>query len=87
MSALYGDKLIIETKNGIENIGAVYLYRNQKDHYLDYFLLLLSYWEYLPNEKQINELRIFIKKYYKNELYLSIFNQAVDYNKFYINKK
>ena len=87
MSVLYGDKLIIETKNGIENIGAVYLYKNQKDHYLNYFLLLLNYWEYLPTEKQINELRIFIKKYYKNKIYINIFEQALHNNKFYINKE
>ena len=62
MSALYGDKLIIKNKNGIENVGAVYLYKNQKEYYLNYFLLLLSYWEYLPSEKHIDEIRTFIKK-------------------------
>ena len=87
MSVLYGDKLVIRTKNGIENIDAVYLYKNQKDHFLDYFLLLLSYWEYLPTEKQINELRIFIKKFYRDQLYLNIFEQALNNNKFYINKR
>ena len=38
MPSLYGDKLLIN--NELENMGAVFLYKNQKEHYLDYFLLL-----------------------------------------------
>ena len=86
LSSLFGDKLIINKNDGIENIGAVYLYKNQEEHYLDYFILLLSYWEYMPTNKQIEQLRLFIKKYYKKEIYLKIFDQAVRYNEFYINK-
>ena len=86
MACLHGDKLLIKNIDGIDNIGAVFLYKNQQKYYLDYFILLLTYWEYMPSENQIEELRIFIKKYYNNQLYLSIFEQAVKYNKFYINK-
>ena len=85
MVALFGDKVIIEDKNKkIENIGAIHLYSNQKKYYLNYFLLLLTPWEYMPNEKHIQELREFIKKYYKKEIYLNLFNKAVEENKNYI---
>ena len=83
-STLFGDKLIIRGKNDIINIGAVFLYKNQKKHYLDYFFLLMNYWEYMPSLTQINDLKIFIKKYYKKEIYLKIFEDSVLYNK---NKK
>ena len=84
-TVLYGDKVIIKNeKSGIENIGAIFLYSNQKKHILDYFLLLLSQWEYMPNNKMINDLRIFIKKYYKKKIYLHIFNKAVEYNMKYL---
>ena len=69
----------------IANIGAIHLYSNQKKYYLSYFMLLLSPWEYMPSEEHIQELRDFIKKYYKQEIYLDIFNKAVAENKIYIN--
>ena len=72
--AIYGDKILLQ------NIGAVFLYPNQKSHYLDYFLLLLNFWEYMPNDNQISDLRIFIKEYYKNDFYLKLFNIAVKKN-------
>ena len=84
---LYGDKVFLDKNNGfISNIGAVFLYPNQEEHYLDYFLLLLNFWEYIPQEEQINDLRIFIKKYYKNENYINIFDLAVTKNKKVNNK-
>ena len=87
MTSLVGNKIIIkDLKKGSENIGAVFLYPNQKKYYLSYFLLLLSPWEYLPNDNYINELKIFIEKYYKNELLLLLFNRAVEENKIYIRK-
>ena len=86
MSALQGDKIIIINGNNIDNMGAIFLYPNQKDYYLNYFLLLLSFWDYIPTNKQINEIRIFIKKYYKNSLYLLIFETALNNNKNYIYK-
>ena len=60
MPTLYGDKLLIN--NELENMGAVFLYKNQKYHYLDYFLLLNGFWEYMPTKKQIRDLTLFIKK-------------------------
>ena len=86
LSVLYGDKIFIKNNDDIDNIGAIYLYNNQKKHYLDYFLLLLSFWEYMPTEKQINELRKFFIKYYKNDLYIFIFDFAIKNNRKYVNK-
>ena len=40
----------------------------------------------MPNENQIDDLRIFIKKYYKKDIYLNIFNMAVSNNKNYIKR-
>lgn len=67
-------------------MGAVFLYKNQKQHYLDYFLLLNSFWEYMPTQNQIQDMRTFIKKYYNNELFLRLFNNSIKYNQIYINK-
>ena len=67
-------------------MGAVFLYPNQEDHYLDYFLLLLNFWEYIPTEKQISDLRLFIKTYYKDDIYINIFDMAVMKNKNVNNK-
>ena len=87
MSSLYGQKIYIDSNyQGVENIGCVKLYPNQEEHYKDYFLLLMSFWEEMPTESQINDLRNFIKKYYVNEIYLKIFNIAVEKNRKYINK-
>ena len=94
--AIYGDKILLgKNDDYIGNIGAVFLYPNQKNHYLDYFLLLLNLWEYMPKDNQINDLRIFIKEYYKNDFYLKLFNIAVKknsisiktYSNLYSNKK
>jgi len=79
---IYGDKILLKNKDGsIGNIGAIFLYNNQEKHYLDYFLLLLSFWEYIPKDKEIDELRLFIKKFYKKDIYLKIFDTAVIKNK------
>ena len=87
MSSLYGQKIYINNnKSGLENIGCVKLYPNQEEHYKDYFLLLMSFWEEMPTETQINDLRIFIKKYYVKDVYLNIFNAAVEKNRKYIDK-
>ena len=86
LSTIYGDKIVINNEKNIENIGAVYLYKNQKQHYLSYFLLLLNFWEYMPSDKQLEELRRFIKKYYDNDLFLSIFEKAIKNNMNYIKK-
>ena len=86
MSVLQGEKIVIKNSKGIDNMGVIFLYRNQKEHYLDYFLLLLSFWDYIPSEKQSNEIRTFIQKYYNSELYLSIFDIALKNNYKYVNK-
>ena len=39
----------------------------------------------MPTKTQIKELRSFISKYYKNDLFLLLFNRAVEENKIYIN--
>ena len=79
---LYGDKVFLNLDNRyMSNIGAVFLYPNQEEHYLDYFLLLMNFWEYIPPEEQINDLRIFIQKYYKDNKYINIFDIAVRENK------
>lgn len=80
--SLYGDKILIKSKiGGISNTGAVFLYPNQERHYLDYFLLLLNFWEYIPKDNQINDLRLFIQKYYKDRNYINMFDLAVNRNK------
>ena len=87
MTALEGKKFMMNDKRfQFENIGAIILSKQQEKYYLNYFLLLMSPWEYIPSEEQIEELRIFIKKYYKKNIYLDIFNHAVNENKIYINK-
>lgn len=79
---IYGDKVLLKNKNGsIENMGAIFLYNNQEKHYLDYFFLLLAFWEYIPKDKVINDFRIFIQNFYKKDIYLKIFDKAVMKNK------
>ena len=87
MTSLIGEKIIIKEKdNNFDNIGAVCLYPNQKKYYLNYFLLLLTPWEYIPVEKHIKELQIFIGKFYRNKIYLDLFNKAIQENTIYVNK-
>lgn len=81
-----GKKILLKNNKGIDNIGGVILYPNQRKYYLDYFLILLCFWEYIPTDNQLNDMRKFIKKYYNNNLYLQIFNLAVRYNQFAVEK-
>ena len=86
MPAIYGDKVLLGGQNEeVNNMGAVFLYPHQENHYLDYFLLLLNFWEYMPTDKQIKDLRAFIKNYYKKGLYLKMFDKAISENKKIIN--
>ena len=85
MSSLFGDKILINKNDHFSNIGAIRLYPNQYKYYLNYFLLLLSPWEYLPNKNHIDELRVFIKNYYKKDIYSKLFNIAVKENFKYVN--
>ena len=43
MSCLRGDKIIIKNEEGIENIGAIYLYKNQQKYYLLKFIVLFKF--------------------------------------------
>ena len=87
MTSLAGNKVAMQdNKYGAENIGAIFLNPNQKKFYLNYFFLLLTPWDYMPTDSQIDELRIFIKKYYKKNEYLKFFNKAVSENKIYLDK-
>jgi hypothetical protein len=79
---IYGDKVLLKNEDGsIPNTGAIFLYNNQEKHYLEYFLLLLACWEYIPKDNHINELRKFIKDFYKKGIYLKISYTAVIKNK------
>ena len=87
MTGLIGDKVIIDKKeNGCTNIGAVFLYPNQERYYINYFLLLASNWEYMPTDEQIEDLRKFIKKYFKKDIYINLFNLSVKENKLFFHK-
>ena len=87
ISTLVGKKVLFQPNETIiGNIGAVFLEKHQENYYLNYFLLLLSFWEEMLSKNQINDLRRFIKKYYKKEIYLKIFNQAINLNKKYISR-
>lgn len=69
--AIFGDKVLLKNKDGsIGNMGAIFLYNNQEKHYIDYFFLLLLFWEYIPKDKEINDLKIFIKNFYKKDIYI-----------------
>ena len=85
MPSIFGDKVLLRSNTEFNNIGAVFLYSHQENHYLDYFLLLFNFWEYMPTKLQINDLRTFIKNFYKKEIYLDLFNKAVSYNQKSIN--
>jgi hypothetical protein len=79
---IYGNKVLLKNKDGsIGNMGAIFLYNNQEKYYLNYFLLLFAFWEYMPKDNEINELRLFIKNFYKKDIYLKIFDTAVIKNK------
>lgn len=82
MSALNGEKILLESEqNNFINIGVVCLDKNQSKYYLNYFLLLMNIWHYLPSEEQLIGLRKFIIKYYNNETFLRIFDYSVERNK------
>lgn len=83
-TSLQGHKIIMEEK--LINIGAIKLFPNQKDFYLNYFYLLLSPWQYLPNEIHFEELKKFVQKYYQKDIYLDILNTAYQKNKIYLEK-
>ena len=84
MSSLIGEKILLpEGDNNFINIGVVCLSKNQKKYYLDYFLLLMNLWQYLPSNEQLYGLREYIKKYYDNKIFLRIFDFTVEKNKIF----
>ena len=40
----------------------------------------------MPSDNQINDLRLFIKKYYKEKIYLDLFNMSFKKNKNFLIK-
>lgn len=87
LSSLIGKKIMFKSdENYLMNIGVVFLDKNQKKYYLNYFLLLVNIWNYIPTDKQLNEFRKFIKKYYKDKMLLKIYDNAVYFNKNAYNK-
>lgn len=87
MSSLIGEKLILyDNKHDFENIGVIRLDKHQERYYLNYFLLLMTIWEYLPSDEQLYGLRLFVQKYYKDKLLLKIFDNSVDKNKIFYKK-
>jgi len=46
----------------------------------------MSPWDYMLSDEHIEQLKSFLKKYYKKNSYLEIFNSAVRENKIYIKK-
>lgn len=82
MSSLIGKKIILKKGNkNFDNIGAIYLDKNQKKYYLNYFLLLMNIWQYMPSEKHLKSLRDFICKYYENKQLLEIYDYSVEKNR------
>lgn len=82
LSSLIGKKIMFKSnKNYLMNIGVVFLEKNQKKYYLNYFLLLVNLWNYMPTDRQLNEFREFIIKYYDDKILLKIYNNAVFFNK------
>ena len=87
MSSLIGEKILInDDKFNFANIGVVCLEKKQENYYINYFLLLMNIWQYFPPDEQINELRNFIIKYYKNNTLLKIFDTAVKFNRIFSKK-
>lgn len=87
LSALIGEKIIPQKKiHDFDNISAICLAENQKKYYLNYFLLIMTIWQYMPSESQLDSLRKFIEKYYEDKTLLRIYDNSVFYNrKFFIN--
>ena len=83
MSVLRGKKIIFEEKKkktfDFTKLGAIILDDNQEKYYYDYFLLLSNNWSYMPKEFEINTIRSIVKKYY-DDLYLQMFDKAVQIN-------
>lgn len=62
------------------NIGALKLDKDQKKYYINYFLALGNYWEYMPDNNDLQKMRDFYMKFYGIE-YVKIFDDSVNKNK------
>ena len=70
MSSLIGEKIIFSRgQKGFDNIGVVCLASNQNNYYLNYLLLIMTLWQYMPTKEQLSGLRDFINKYYKENIF------------------
>ena len=69
----------------LQDIGAIKLEKNQKKYIYDYFRALGGHWEYFLKEEHINLMRDFVKKYY-DEICLSIYNDAIEFNRNFVKK-
>lgn len=67
----------------LQDIGVIILEKNQNKYIYDYFRALGGQWELFPEEKHINLMRKFIKKYY-DEICLSIFEDAIKFNRDFV---
>ena len=85
-SNIRGDKILLN-KNGIGNVGGIFLHPNQDKYYINYFLLLLCNWEYIPIDRHIKDMKSFIQKYYNNSIYVQIFEDAVTMNQISIKRQ
>ena len=87
MTFLYGDKILLKSsQKTIDNMGAIFLYKNQKSHYLEYFFSLISIWDYIPSDDHLKDMKNFIISYYQEESLVDMFNEAVSFNKAFFKK-
>ena len=87
MTFLYGDKILLKSsQKTIDNMGAIFLYKNQKSHYLEYFFSLISVWDYMPSDDHLKDMKNFIINYYKEEFLVNVFNDSVRFNKAFFKK-
>ena len=77
MTFLNGDKIILKTSQNYFLILMLYL---------EYFFSLISFWDYMPTDSQIKDMKNFIIKYYKDDFLVKIFNKAVSFNKAFFKK-
>lgn len=85
-NGIRGQKFLPSGKNILkQDIGAIKLEKNQQKYYEDYFRLLGGQWQYFPKEIHINQIKIFVTKYYNKEC-LTIFEEAISFNRVFVKK-
>ena len=79
-----GKKYLPSGKNILtHDIGAIELEENQFKYINDYFRALGGQWQYFPDEKHINLIKKFFRKYYHKDC-LTIFKEAVEFNRKFV---